>query len=173
MKKGEFKDLTGQRFGRLTALERIGTDKNGKGMWRCKCDCGSTVDVSIASLSTGATQSCGCLHRETFTNRTHGESGTRLYRIWHAMKERCYRTGAINFKWYGGKGVKVCEEWKNSFEVFRDWALANGYSSGLTIDRIDSSLGYSPNNCRWLTRAENASAAAKAAQEKRRMALNV
>ena len=166
--KSKLKDISGWRFGRLTAIERVGFNKHGKSTWKCKCDCGNLKEVDIGNLSTGRTQSCGCLHRETFNNVTHNESKTRLYRIWHAVKERCGRPKAINYKWYGGKGIKVCQEWSESFEAFRDWAVKNGYSDELTIDRIDPDLDYSPQNCRWITRAENIGRSAKEMQKRRK-----
>lgn len=84
-------------------------------------------------------------------NRTHGMSQTRLYRIWCAMKKRCENPAAENFEWYGGKGVRVCDEWDKSFEPFRDWSMQHGYADDLEIDRIETSGGYSPLNCRWTT----------------------
>lgn len=166
------KDLTGQRFGRLIVIERSGTHVSPNGhttpLWRCKCDCGNEAIVKSCNLYQHITLSCGCYHKETFTHATHGRSRTRLYRIWCAMKDRCNRPGAINYKWYGGSGVKVCDEWSNSFTAFSEWAKSSGYKDDLTIDRIDSSRGYEPNNCRWITREENARIAARQMQDKRR-----
>lgn len=88
--------------------------------------------------------------------KTHGEAGTRLYRIWGNMKTRCEYPGAINYSYYGGKGVTVCAEWSQSYETFRDWALVNGYDEDLTIDRINGDKGYSPDNCRWSTMTSQA-----------------
>lgn len=167
MVKGQFKDVTGKRYGRLVAIERIGVNKFGKAVWRCRCDCGQYSDVSIGNLTSGCTLSCGCLHKETFNRKTHGETNTRLYRIWCAMKDRCSRKGAINYKYYGGKGIRVCDEW-SSFQNFREWAIENGYSDNLTIDRIDSSADYRPDNCRWITLQENARISAKAMQKRRK-----
>lgn len=169
----KFNDLTGLRFGRLTVVERAGryvppSGKQTHITWLCKCDCGNFATVTAGQLRCGGTQSCGCLHRERFTTKTHGESRTPLYNVWRAMKERCNSPNSISYKWYGGKGVKICDEWNNSYESFRDWAVANGYTEGLSIDRIDSNLGYLPENCRWLTRAENARIAAKEMQRRRK-----
>ena len=157
---GKVVDLTGQRFGRLLVIGRAGKNKYGKSLWHCLCDCGNQTDVMVSALTGGRTISCGCYHRETFKNSTHGGSGTRLYRIWCGMRERCTRTGSTNYKWYGAKGIKVCPEW-SAYERFREWAITHGYSDNLTIDRINPSLGYSPENCRWITRQENASLASK------------
>ena len=120
------------------------------------CDCGRETIVAQSSLRSGVTQSCGCLMRELSSKRAtkHGGRKTRLYRIWDNMKSRCSNPTKGNYKEYGGRGIKVCEEWLHDFAAFRDWALANGYDDALTIDRIDNDKGYSPDNCRWITQAE-------------------
>lgn len=141
-------NLTGQRFGRLTAVERAGKDKHQKALWRCSCDCGGTLITRASNLKSGATSSCGCLHKP------HGGHGTRLYRIWKGMKDRCRRCSHSSYECYGGRGISVCEEWNQSFETFREWALANGYRDGLTIDRVEVDGNYCPENCRWVTMKE-------------------
>ena len=141
-------NLAGQRFGRLTALERAGRDKHGKALWHCSCDCGGALIVRASSLKSGATSSCGCKHRP------HGGHGTRLYSIWRGMKERCGRRSHSFYEYYGGRGITVCEEWARSFEAFREWALASGYRDGLTIDRKENDGDYCPENCRWATMEE-------------------
>jgi hypothetical protein len=152
---GKFIDLTGQKFGRLTVTERAGS-KNKRALWRCVCECGNEVAVDSNSLRTGNTRSCGCLHIERVkaigeANKIHGMFGTRLYMIWADMKRRCSSQNREAYDNYGGRGITVCDEWANSFEAFRDWALANGYRDDLTLDRKDANGDYRPDNCRWST----------------------
>lgn len=147
------KDLTGKQFGYLRVI-KPGGSKNNRVVWVCECECGNIATITTQSLTTGNTKSCGC-HK--YGGRlSHGESRnsqTRLYRIWSGMKNRCTNETHIGFHLYGGKGIKVCEEWK-SFENFRDWANKNGYNDSLTIDRKDSSKDYEPENCRWVSYKE-------------------
>ena len=149
------KDLTGQRFGRLVvigATNERGPD--GSIVWDCLCDCGNSCTASGNKLTRkGHSQkrSCGCLQKELHRVPIHNESKSILFHKWTGMKDRCYNVNAKNYDYYGGRGIAVCEEWRNSYEAFRDWANASGYKDGLSLDRIDPEKGYSPDNCRWIT----------------------
>ncbi|PFA83974.1 hypothetical protein [Bacillus thuringiensis] len=123
--------------------------------WLYKCECGKEKIVRKKSVEQGGSLSCGCLSKELTISRqtTHGDYGTRLYKIWIAMKSRCSNPKTVNYEYYGGKGIKVCEEWK-SYDSFKKWALENGYTDGLTIDRKYGDGDYEPNNCRWVTHKE-------------------
>lgn len=145
-------DLTGKKYNRLTVLEYI---KNGK--YRCMCDCGKECVVSGTALVKNRAYSCGCYKDERIgnLNRRHGGCGTKLYAVWNAMKARCENKNDYHYKWYGARGIHVCDEWRK-FDDFQSWALSNGYKEGLTIDRINVDEGYSPENCRWDTMDEQA-----------------
>lgn len=149
---GKFINLKGSRFGRLTVLERAKNGNCRQVRWLCKCDCGNLHYASTAVLRAGKVQSCGCLIRDVHS--THGMSGTRLYKIWDGMKCRCYSKSHMHYDKYGGRGIKICQEWRENPASFCEWAMANGYKDDLTIDRINHDGDYEPNNCRWITNAK-------------------
>lgn len=154
------RNIIGERFGMLEVLEEVKPiprpDKTGwkRRVFRCQCDCGKIKDVTRDSLVSGNTKSCGCLTQMSVqkaieAETTHGKSNTRIYRIWCHMKDRCYRDGNNRYQYYGGRGIGICEEWKNDFQKFYNWAVTHGYRDDLSIDRIDNDKGYFPDNCRW------------------------
>lgn len=151
-----FKDITGQRFGRLTATEYVGRYKNGRqALWRCQCDCGNEVFVPGRSLRAGMTKSCGCFQRESRYDkskayRKHGMAKTRIYSIWNSMRDRCNNPNCSGYEHYGARGIKVCDEWNKDFCLFYVWAINNGYTDSLTIDRMDVNGDYTPTNCRFV-----------------------
>lgn len=156
-------NLVGKKFGMLTVISyhhaehRVGSSY--RHYWTCKCDCGNIVVRRSDGLKNKkVVVSCGCyrekiLKQHNFKinnpNKTHGQSKTRLYKIYAKMKERCYDLNYPERHLYGGRGIKICDEWLASFENFRAWALANGYQETLSIDRIDPNKNYEPSNCRW------------------------
>lgn len=152
------KDYIGKRYGRLIVIDIDHDDFSGKAktirhFMRCICDCGNEIIVDIHSLKRGTTSSCGCFRKDFLKDvaTTHGLSKTRLYHIWIGMKARCHNKNHAQYLDYGGRGIEVCDIWKNNFIEFYTWAISHGYDDNLSIDRIDNNDGYNPINCRWVS----------------------
>lgn len=163
---GKLVDLTGQRFGRLTVIDRAGTAPSGHALWFCQCDCGEYKTLSSNQLNTG-TKSCGCLQRERASEvGMKPKSSTRkrrerippdlrrLHQTHRDMLTRCNNPNNKRYALYGGRGITVCKEWRESFLAFAEWAKNNGYNNSLTLDRKDPNGNYCPENCRWATQKE-------------------
>lgn len=150
-------DITGQKYGRLTVISLSHSDKRGERFWLCKCECGKEITASGYKLRSGNTKSCGCLQKEmrdAGLHKTHGMTNSKLYYTWENMKHRCQDPKNAMYKHYGGRGIKVCSEWADSFQDFKEWALTHRYREGLSIERIDVNGNYEPENCKWITLKE-------------------
>lgn len=142
----------GQVFNMMTIIKEVEPRKKQR-QFLCKCQCGNIGNYVLVLLVNEQTKSCGCLRKSRFLQRntSHGKSRTKLNAVWQSMKQRCENPNNINYKYYGGRGIKVCEQWISSLIVFYNWSIENGYEEGLSIDRINVDGNYEPNNCRWVS----------------------
>lgn len=145
------KDLTGKKFGKLTVIS-YAFSKDGKRFWKCKCDCGNEIFVYTARLTIGEKTNCGCDFYRTQTK--HNLYKSRIYKIFTSMKQRCYNPKNPEYKNYGLRNIKICDEWLNDRLKFINWAYKNGYKDNLTIERINVNGNYCPENCKWIKKED-------------------
>ena len=147
-----YKNIIGQRFGKLIVVSYIGTNDNRQSIWLCRCDCGNEKEILRNSLTSGRTLSCGCYHKAKAHGllTTHGKCSEKIYKTWITMKRRCFEPNFASYKNYGARVIEVCAEWLD-FETFYKWSYENNYIEGLSIERKDNNKGYEPSNCEWIT----------------------
>ena len=152
------KNLTGKKFCRLLVVSRAENTIDGRAKWNCKCDCGTSIIARGSNLMNGHTQSCGCLKKERTieTSVIHGKSHTKIHNLWKNMKQRCSNPDNHKYKNYGGRGIKVCDEWNKDFQNFYDYVsqLPHYGEQGYSLDRIDNDGNYEPGNVKWSTSTE-------------------
>ena len=150
--------MTGQRFGRLTVVGQTEERQHRHVVWECHCDCGNTCFVMSSSLIHGSTKSCGCFMSEArgVSRTTHHMSHEKIYLLWQGMKQRCFYQNNKAFKYYGGRGITVCDEWKDNFQAFYDYVskLPHYGEKGYSLDRINNDGNYEPGNVKWSTQTE-------------------
>ena len=156
--RGKIKDLSGKRFGRLVVVSKTDDRIHRHVLWKCLCDCGKECLVSSNSLSTGRTQSCGCLLNEarSVSRITHHMSNEKIYAVWQGMRKRCFSRYHKDYESYGGRGITVCAEWQKSFQAFYDSvsSLQHFGEKGYSLDRINNDGNYEPGNVRWATQKD-------------------
>lgn len=156
-RKGKHYDLSGMTFSRLMVNSFAGTDKHNRALWKCTCECGESTIVASTNLLKGYVKSCGCLSRELKHGLRIGANGkvTNLYNVWAGIKSRCLNPKNTDYQYYGGRGIKVCDQWLD-YRNFHEWATNSNYEPGLTIERKDVNGDYDPNNCTWIPFSEQA-----------------
>ena len=152
---GTKEDIAGKKYNRLT-LVRPAYKKGTRWIWECLCDCGNITFLESYAVKSGHTKSCGCLYLETRgkTRLVHGgcKELASLYHIWENMKARCFNPKSANYSHYGARGITVCDEWRQDFQSFINWSVANNYEYGLSIERLNVDGNYEPTNCKWIPR---------------------